>query len=80
MEKGEQVYIMKCARCHGADGSKGASGAKNLKVSSMSEEEISNIIQNGKEKDPKMPAFNKEITKGSKPERWLIEHVLSLRN
>jgi mono/diheme cytochrome c family protein len=75
MEKGEQLYQMNCARCHGTDGSKGASGAKNLKSSSMSKEQIYSIIQNGK---GTMPAYKNTI-KSDSSMMWLVEYVQTLR-
>jgi len=75
MEKGEQLYQMNCARCHGTDGSKGASGAKNLKSSVMSKEQIYSIIQNGK---GTMPAYKNTI-KSDSSMIWLVEYVQTLR-
>ena len=75
MEKGEQLYQLNCARCHGTDGSKGASGAKNLKSSSMSKEQVYTIVRNGK---GAMPAFKSTFQGDSKLE-WLTDHVITLR-
>jgi mono/diheme cytochrome c family protein len=75
MEKGEQLYQLNCARCHGTDGSKGASGAKNLKSSSMSKEQIYSIIQNGK---GAMPGYQSTI-KSDSSMKWLVEYVQTLR-
>ena len=75
MEKGEQLYQLNCARCHGSDGSKGASGAKNLKSSSMSKEQIYSIIRNGK---GTMPAYKNTI-KSDSSMIWLVEYVQTLR-
>ena len=58
MEKGEQLYQIHCARCHGSDGNKGASGAKNLKDSQLSKAEIMHIISNGK---GVMPSYKNTI-------------------
>lgn len=75
MEKGEQLYQIHCARCHGSDGNKGASGAKNLKDSQLSKAEIMHIISNGK---GVMPSYKNTI-KGDSSIIWLADYVQSLR-
>ena len=45
---GKKLYFRNCTTCHGANGDQGYSGAKDLTVSTMSDEEIIEIIANGK--------------------------------
>ena len=75
IEKGEQLYLINCSRCHGTDGSKGASGAKNLQYSSLSKEQVSSIIKNGK---GAMGAY-RSIIKSDSSMMWLVEYVQTLR-
>lgn len=75
MEKGEQLYQIHCARCHGSDGRKGASGAKNLKESSLSNTQIMDIVSKGK---GTMPSYKNTI-KGDSSYIWLADYVQSLR-
>jgi mono/diheme cytochrome c family protein len=55
---GRQVYMQKCARCHGAD-AKGKSGPR-LVGKSLSLEEIEQTVTKGR--PPKMPAFGKQLS------------------
>jgi mono/diheme cytochrome c family protein len=75
-EKGASLFIMHCASCHGEDGKLGASGAKDLTMSKLSDQEIENIIVNGKNAMPPMSVLleNKENID------LVIKHVKSLRN
>lgn len=75
-EKGASLFIMHCASCHGEDGKLGASGAKDLTMSKLSNQEIENIIVNGKNAMPPMSVLleNKENID------LVIKHVKSLRN
>lgn len=45
---GKAVFNSYCIACHGEDGQLGLNGAKNLATSTLSDEEIKNIILNGK--------------------------------
>lgn len=51
---GKALYEAQCAVCHGTDGAAGLSGAKNLQKSSLSDEEMTQIIQDGKNTMPAM--------------------------
>ena len=75
-EKGASLFIMHCASCHGEDGKLGASGAKDLTMSKLSDQEIENILVNGKNAMPPMSVLleNKENID------LVIKHVKSLRN
>lgn len=75
MEKGEQLYQIHCARCHGTNGDKGASGAKNLKESSFSKAQIMDIVSKG---NGVMPSYKNTI-KGDSSYIWLADYVQALR-
>lgn len=55
-DPGAAWYSANCARCHGEDGRLGAEGAEDLteKVPSLTDEEIAELVRNGKDA---MPAF-----------------------
>jgi mono/diheme cytochrome c family protein len=74
-EKGASLFLIHCASCHGEDGKLGASGAKDLTSSKLSDKEITNIINNGKNAMPPMNVLleNKENID------LVIKHVKSLR-
>jgi mono/diheme cytochrome c family protein len=74
-EKGASLFIMHCASCHGEDGKLGASGAKDLSVSKLSDKEIENIINNGKNAMPPM----KVLLENKENIDLVINHVKSLR-
>lgn len=46
--KGKLVYKQYCVTCHGMDGKLNVSGAKDLSVSTISREEATNQVTNGK--------------------------------
>tara|TARA_B110000027_G_C16059395_1_gene273686 strand:+ start:718 stop:1017 length:300 start_codon:yes stop_codon:yes gene_type:complete len=73
--QGEQLYLIHCARCHGASGDLGASGSKNLKISVLTDTEIQEIITQGK---GVMPAYGQTLQPKEKV-AWLSEYVLTLR-
>ena len=74
-EKGASLFLIHCASCHGEDGKLGASGAKDLTSSKLSDKEITNIINNGKNAMPPMNVLleNKENID------LVIKHVKSLK-
>lgn len=45
---GESLYENNCTNCHGSDGKLCSLGAKDLSVSTLTKEEIMEIITNGK--------------------------------
>ncbi|MBL4652654.1 MAG: cytochrome c [Flavobacteriales bacterium] len=45
---GRTIYLGKCNACHGSDGKKGLGGAKDLSTSELTNNEIKEIITNGK--------------------------------
>lgn len=45
---GKILFEKNCTRCHGKNGAKGFLGAKNLQKSTLSEQQMLNIISNGK--------------------------------
>lgn len=71
---GKALYNAQCAVCHGVDGTAGHSGAKNLQKSQMSNKQILDIINNGKNTMPKMEGkYNEQELKA------LIQYVKELR-
>lgn len=48
LEYGKQLYTAACVNCHGENGDLGKSGAKNLKTSTLTEQEKSMIVKKGK--------------------------------
>ncbi|MEO0896741.1 MAG: c-type cytochrome [Bacteroidota bacterium] len=52
MAHGQALYTRNCVVCHGEGGDLMASGAKNLKVTQLSNEEMTNLILNGKNSMP----------------------------
>jgi cytochrome c5 len=71
---GVELYEMNCKTCHGADGTAGLSGAKNLQISTLSDTEINDIINNGKNS---MPAYGKSFSKEEISS--LVEYTKTLR-
>jgi len=51
---GKELYVENCAVCHGEDGKLGASGAKDLTVSTLSDNEVLQRINEGKNGMPPM--------------------------
>ena len=51
---GKDLYLENCAVCHGEDGKLGASGAKDLTVSTLSDQEVLQRINEGKNGMPPM--------------------------
>lgn len=50
---GKALYATQCIACHGPDGNLALQGAKNLQTSTLSDEEVSGIIRNGKNSMPR---------------------------
>ncbi len=53
---GKALFTANCVQCHGEDGQLGLAGSKNLTISQLDEEGITNIILNGKNA---MPPYKK---------------------
>ena len=71
------LYTLHCEACHGMDGTKGISGAANLKISRMTDAQVSSTIKNGNEKG--MMPF-KDIIQSKTEIDALVTFVKSLRN
>jgi mono/diheme cytochrome c family protein len=56
LEAGEALYTTYCTVCHGENGAAGLNGSKNLQLTDLTDEEIANMIKNGK---GAMPAYKK---------------------
>ena len=74
-EKAENLFILHCASCHGEDGKLGSSGAKDLSKSTLSKQEISEILSKGKNAMPPMSA----LLETKENQDLVISHVLALR-
>lgn len=74
-EKGENLYILNCAACHGEDGKLGSSGAKDLSVSKLNDKQIEQIIRKGKNAMPSQEA----ILETDENIKLVIEHLKTLR-
>jgi len=72
---GEDLFIQRCASCHGIDGGLQASAASDLRKTVLSRLEIMGMIDNG---GNGMPAF-KTIIINSKEKSKIVDHVLTLR-
>lgn len=48
LKEGQALYEKYCVLCHGADGAAGFQGAKSLAASVLSDDEIKNLVRNGK--------------------------------
>jgi mono/diheme cytochrome c family protein len=70
---GKKVYAELCVACHGAAGDAMLAGAKNLKISTLTHEEVISIIKNGKNN---MAAY-KNLT--SEQLEGVAQYVESLR-
>lgn len=71
---GKALFNTQCAVCHGTDGTAGLSGANNLKKSQMSNEQILDIINHGKNTMPAMEGkYNEQELKA------LVKYVKELR-
>jgi len=71
---GKALYNNYCTVCHGQYGDAGMSGAKNLKISTLTQQEVVAIITNGK---GTMPAYAKIMSE--KEIACVTEYVISLR-
>ena len=55
-----ELYSQLCQSCHGLDGKKGLSGAKDLSISTLSLNETSEIITNGRNNMPQYKSILKK--------------------
>ena len=74
-EKGESLYVLNCASCHGEDGKLGSSGAKDLSITKLSDDEIEQIIRKGKNAMPSQEA----ILETDENIKLVIKHVKTLK-
>lgn len=74
IEIGKLVYVEKCQVCHGSDGKLGGSGAKDLSATQLTDEQILELINNGKNS---MPGF-KEVLSNDQA-KGVIEYVRALK-
>ena len=71
---GAQLFSVKCAKCHGADGSREKGGVHNLHLSKLTHPDIVLMIENGKKG---MPSFKKKYT--ADEIQALADFVMTLR-
>lgn len=74
-EEAKDLYMLNCASCHGMDGKLGGSGSKDLSNSKLSENEMIEIITNGKNNMPAM----KDVIQDQTKIKNLAEFVKTLR-
>lgn len=74
-EDGKKLFFRNCSTCHGTDGTLGFSGAKDLSVSTLKDDEIIEMIINGK--NGMMPY--KTILKTDEERRVVKDFVKTLR-
>ncbi|MDH5296894.1 MAG: cytochrome c [Nitrospirota bacterium] len=68
-----QLFMAKCAICHGEDGKLGIANSKDLSVSQLSKDEVIAMIRYGKTTMPPQPALSDEQIES------LAEYTLRLR-
>lgn len=71
---GKALYLSNCALCHGENGKKGLSGAKDLSITVQTEEEMFEIVSNGK---GQMLAYSSVFTKDEI--EAVITYVMTLK-
>jgi mono/diheme cytochrome c family protein len=60
LDTGEKIYKANCVMCHGAAGDKQFNGASNLKLSQLANDEIIQVVTNGRKA---MPKYGKALSK-----------------
>lgn len=71
---GGKIYSAHCTLCHGKDGGLGISGAKDLRVSTLTREEMIALVSNGK---GVMAPYKNVLTKAEISS--VVDHVLGMR-
>ncbi len=74
--QGAILYQSNCAFCHGQDGSKKYRGASDLRVSTLGQSMVQDMILEGSK--GKMPAYNKTLSDAEISQ--MAAYVISLRN
>lgn len=75
VEKGKTLYQTLCVACHGADGKLRLNGAKDLSATTMTEEEMTQIIKKGKNG---MTGFGGQLNDSQI--KAIITYVATLKN
>lgn len=73
--RGKELYENNCMACHGIDGALGAGGAFDLKESVLSDQEVAEIIENGRKGMPP----HSHVYKNEQELDSLVEYVRILR-
>lgn len=63
--QGKAIYEANCIICHGADGKMGLNGAKDITATELTDAELLNLLQNGKNSMPPYKAIYNEKELGS---------------
>ncbi|MBL7777064.1 MAG: c-type cytochrome [Chitinophagales bacterium] len=74
IEAGKLVYMEKCQVCHGSDGKLGGSGAKDLTATQLTDQQMVELINNGKNS---MPGFKEVLS--DEQVNGVIEYVRALK-
>jgi len=72
---GKDLFIQRCAVCHGVDGGLQGSNSPDLRNTRLSKQEIMKMIENG---GSGMPAF-KTIISSSEEKNNIVDHILTLK-
>ena len=75
-EDAKSLFILHCESCHGMDGKKGFSEAADLSVSTLNDDQIRKMIENGNDKG--MMPYKDTITTDRELD-GVVEFVKSLR-
>jgi len=73
--RGATLFSTHCTLCHGKDGSLGVSGAKDLRISTLSKDEMIALVTNGK---GTMASYKNVLTKAEI--EAVVEHVRTLQS
>lgn len=74
IETGKLVFVEKCQVCHGSDGKLGGSGAKDLTATQLTDQQMTELINNGKNS---MPSFKEVLS--DEQVNGVIEYVRALK-
>jgi cytochrome c6 len=72
---GKKLFEQNCKKCHGKSGDRGWFGAKNLRKSTLNDDELFKIISEGRNV---MPSWKDELN--SQQIKLIIGHIKTLKN
>ncbi|MCW3125525.1 MAG: c-type cytochrome [Bacteroidetes bacterium] len=70
---GQDIYKAKCLDCHGAKGDAGLAGAKNLRITQLTDDQIKDVIHNGRPGMNPFPAIEEDQLNG------LVAYIRTLK-